>query len=144
MVLIIVASVIILDQVSKFLATSFLQLNTPLVLINNFFNLTLVYNRGAAFGLFQHQLLLFIAISILAIVIILFNLKNKANSLIFKLSLSLILGGAVGNLIDRIRFGYVVDFLDFRVWPVFNLADSFITIAAVLLFWELIFTKNVT
>lgn len=144
MTLIIVASVVVLDQLTKFLALNFLQLNTPFVLIKNFFNLTLVYNRGAAFGLFQHQLLAFIAISILAIVIILFNLKNKNNTLIFKLSLSLILGGAVGNLIDRVRFGYVIDFLDFRVWPVFNLADSFITIAAVLLFWEILFNKNVT
>lgn len=144
MVLTIVTSVIILDQITKYLAVSFLQLNTPLVLLKNFFNLTLVHNRGAAFGLFQNQLLMFVAISILAIAIILLSLRNKKNTLIFKISLSLILGGAIGNLIDRIRFGFVIDFLDFRVWPVFNLADSFITIAAVLLAWELLFNKNVT
>lgn len=143
MVLIVVASVIILDQITKYLALKFLQLNTPLVLLKNFFNLTLVHNRGAAFGLFENQLLMFVASSILAIVIILFSLRNKKNTLIFKLSLSLILGGAIGNLIDRIRFGFVIDFLDFRVWPVFNLADSFITVAAILLVWEILFDKNV-
>lgn len=81
-------------------------------------------------------------ISIFAIVLIFLNLKNKNNSFILKLSLSLILGGAIGNLIDRLRFGFVVDFLDFRVWPVFNLADSAITVAAFLLTWELFFKKN--
>jgi signal peptidase II len=144
MVLIIAASVIILDQITKYLAKSLLQLNTPLVLLKNFFNLTLVHNRGAAFGMFENQLLMFVAISILAIAIILFSLRNKKNTLIFKFSLSLILGGAIGNLIDRIRFGFVIDFLDFRIWPVFNLADSFITVAAILLAWELLFNKNVT
>jgi signal peptidase II len=142
MVFIIVTIVILLDQITKFLALRFLQLNTPVPLINNFLNLTLVHNRGAAFGFFQHQLLLFVLISFFAIGLILFNLKNKANSVILKLSLCLILGGAIGNLIDRLRFGFVVDFLDFRIWPVFNIADSVITIAALVLSWELLFKKN--
>jgi len=143
MIFIIAAGVILLDQATKFLAVSFLQLNTPVPLIKNFLNLTLVRNRGAAFGLFQDQLLLFVLISLFAIGLILYNLKNKTNSVIFKLSLSLILGGAVGNLIDRLRFGFVIDFLDLRVWPVFNIADSVITLAALALSWELIFNKNV-
>ncbi len=142
MALIIIASVIFLDQITKFLALRFLQLNTPVILIKNFLNLTLVHNRGAAFGLFQNQLFMFVLISIFAIALILHNLRNKKNSFIFKLSLSLILGGSTGNLIDRLRFGFVVDFLDLRIWPVFNLADSVITIAAVLLTWELLFKKN--
>lgn len=142
MIFIIVASVILLDQVTKFFALRFLQLNIPFPLIKNFFNLTLVHNRGAAFGFFQNQLLLFVLVSLLAIGMILYNLKNKTNSIILKLSLSLILGGAVGNLIDRLRFGFVIDFLDFRVWPVFNIADSVITLAALVLSWELLFNKN--
>ena len=142
MIFIIVTSVILLDQATKFLALKFLQLNTPVPLIKNFLNLTLVHNRGAAFGFFQNQLLMFVLISILAIAFIFYNLKNKKNSIIFQLSLSLILGGAIGNLIDRLRFGFVIDFLDLRVWPVFNLADSAITIAAFLLSWELLFKKN--
>ena len=144
MIFIIVTSVILLDQTTKFLALRFLQLNTPVPLIKNFLNLTLVHNRGAAFGLFQNQQFLFVLVSFFAIGLILYNLKNKTNSIILKLSLSLILGGCVGNLIDRLRFGFVVDFLDLRIWPVFNIADSVITIAAVLLIWELLFRKNVT
>jgi signal peptidase II len=142
MVFIIVFSVIFLDQLTKFLALRNLQLNYPVVLIKNFLNLTLVHNRGAAFGFFQNQLLMFVFISILVIAFIFHNLRNKKNSIIFKLSLSLILGGAIGNLIDRLRFGFVIDFLDLRVWPVFNLADSAISIAAFLLIWELFFKKN--
>jgi signal peptidase II len=142
MIFIIVLSVIVLDQSTKFLALNLLQLNTPVPLIKNFLNLTLVHNRGAAFGFFQNQLFLFVLVSIFAIGLILYNLKNKTNSLILKISLSLILGGAIGNLIDRLRFGFVVDFLDLRVWPVFNIADSVITIAAIILSWELLFNKN--
>jgi signal peptidase II len=142
MILIIVSSVIILDQFTKFLALRFLQLNIPVPLIKNFLNLTLVHNRGAAFGFLQHQLILFILVSFFAIGLILINLRNKTNPIIFQLALSLILGGAVGNLIDRIRFGFVIDFLDLRIWPVFNLADSVITIAALILTWELLFKKN--
>lgn len=143
MIFIIVTSVILLDQITKFLALRFLQLNTPVLLVKNFLNLTLVHNRGGAFGFFQNQWLLFVVVSFFAIGLILYNLK-KTNSIILKLSLSLILGGCVGNLIDRLRFGFVVDFLDLRVWPVFNLADSCITIAALFLTWELVFKKNVT
>ncbi len=142
MILIIVTSVIFLDQATKLFAVRNLQLNTPVVFIKNFLNLTLVHNRGAAFGTFQNQLFLFILISILAIALIFYNLRDKKNSIIFKLSLSLILGGAIGNLIDRLRFGFVIDFLDLRIWPVFNLADSVITIAAILLTWELLFKKD--
>ncbi|PIQ90806.1 MAG: signal peptidase II [Candidatus Omnitrophica bacterium CG11_big_fil_rev_8_21_14_0_20_41_12] len=142
MILVIISSVILLDQATKFLAIKFLQLNQPVVVFKNFLYLTLVHNRGAAFGMFQNQLLMFVLISIFAIVLIVYSLRDKRNSLIYRISLSLILGGAIGNLIDRARLGFVIDFLDFRVWPVFNLADSVITIAAVLLTWELLFKKN--
>jgi len=142
MIFIIVTSVILFDQLTKYLALRFLQLNNPVPLIKNFLNLTLVYNRGGAFGFFQNQLFLFVLVSFFAIGLIIYNLKNKTNSVILQLSLSLILGGAVGNLIDRLRFGFVVDFLDLRIWPVFNIADSVITIAALVLAWELLLNKN--
>ena len=144
MIFIIVTSVILLDQITKFIALKFLQLNTPFPLIKNFLNLTLVHNRGAAFGLFQNQLLLFVLISLFAIGLILYTLIDKTSSLISKIYLSLILWGSIGNLIDRMRFGFVIDFLDFRVWPVFNIADSVIVIAALFLTWELCFRKNAT
>lgn len=138
----IVISVLFLDQLSKFLAASFLQLNTPVVLIKNFLNLSLVHNRGAAFGILKNQLFMFVIISLVAIALILYHLKDKKKSILSSISLSLILGGAAGNLIDRLRFGFVIDFLDFRIWPVFNLADSAITIGVVLLSWELLCKKN--
>ena len=142
MSLIIVTGVLLLDQFTKFLAERFLQLNTPVILIKNFLNLSLVHNRGAAFGIFKDQLFMFVVIAVCAIGFIFFNLKNKRRSLLSSISLSLILAGAAGNLIDRLRFGFVIDFIDLRVWPVFNLADSAITIAACLLIWEAIFKKN--
>ncbi len=142
MILIIVSVVLFLDQLTKFLAVRFLQLNTPVALIKNFLYLTLVHNRGAAFGMFRNQLLIFVLISVFAIALIFYHLKNKKNSVLSGISLSLIAAGAIGNLIDRLRFGFVIDFLDLRVWPVFNLADSAITIAALLLSWELLFKKN--
>ncbi len=142
MILIIVSVVLFLDQFSKFLAVRFLQLNTPVALIKNFLYLTLVHNRGAAFGMFRNQLLIFVLISIFAIALIFYHLKNKKNSALSGIALSLILAGAIGNLIDRLRFGFVIDFLDLRVWPVFNLADSAITIAAFLLSWELLVSKK--
>jgi len=138
----IVISVIFLDQLTKFLAASFLQLNTPVILIKNFLNLSLVHNRGAAFGILKNQLFVFVTISLLAITLIIYHLKDKKKSLLSSISLSLILAGAAGNLIDRLRFGFVIDFLDFRVWPVFNLADSAITIGVILLSWELLWKKN--
>ena len=138
----IIISVLFLDQLTKFLAARSLQLNTPLVLIKNFLNLSLVHNRGAAFGILKNQLFVFVIISLLAIALILYHLKDKKKSRLSSISLSLILGGAVGNLIDRLRFGFVIDFLDFRVWPVFNIADSAITIGVILLSWELLCRKN--
>ncbi|MFA4854274.1 MAG: signal peptidase II [Candidatus Omnitrophota bacterium] len=142
MIPVIVISVLFLDQLTKFLATRFLQLNTPVILIKDFLNLSLVYNRGAAFGILKNQLLMFVLISIFAITLIFYYLKNKKRSFLSSIYLSLILAGCAGNLIDRLRFGFVIDFLDFRVWPVFNLADSAITIGAFLLSWELLFKKN--
>jgi signal peptidase II len=129
------------DQLTKFVFNNNLVLNSPYPVIKGFFYLTLVHNRGAAFGILKNQLLLFILSSIFAIILIYFNLKksrNKKKLSSSDLALGLILSGAIGNLIDRLFLGYVVDFLDFRVWPVFNVADSAITVGAVLLGWSLL------
>ena len=93
----------------------------------------MVRNSGVAFGLFQgYGLLVTLATLVLLVVLMRTTLRSSQGRLV-PLCMGLILGGAVGNLIDRVRFGGVVDFLDFRVWPVFNLADSCITIGAVLM-----------
>ncbi|MDD4899272.1 MAG: signal peptidase II [Candidatus Omnitrophica bacterium] len=140
----IVIAILFLDQASKFLFTKFLQLNHPVAVIKGVFYLTLVHNRGAAFGILKGKLFLFILASLIALVVIYLNLKDKGkdNPFLFKFALGLILAGGLGNLIDRIFFGYVIDFLDFRVWPVFNLADSAITVGAILLGWSICTRKS--
>jgi signal peptidase II len=130
-----------LDQLTKFILNNNLVLNSPNPVIKGFFYLTLVHNKGAAFGILKNQTLLFILSSIFAIILIYFNLKKsrKKNKLSLNdFALGLILSGAIGNLIDRLFLGYVIDFLDFRVWPVFNVADSAITAGAILLGWSLL------
>lgn len=101
---------------------------------------SLVRNTGAAFGLFRNQTLAFILISVFAIALAAYYLAKKKTG--YYLPFALILGGAVGNLIDRLRFGYVVDFIDLHWWPVFNVADSCITVGAVLLFFIVIRGKD--
>ena len=146
MIFIIISSVLFLDQLTKFIATRQLYLHESVAVIKGVLHLTLVYNRGAAFGIFKNQILLFIVTSLTAIVFIVLKLhKQHSRKLSCQtVSLCLILGGAVGNLIDRIFFGYVIDFIDLRVWPVFNVADSAITIGAVLLGISILKTNKVT
>lgn len=133
---------LLLDQLSKFLATLFFSLGEGLK-ITSFFNLYLVHNHGAAFSFLANaggwQKGFFIGVSSvvsLIILIWLFKLKARQQKLLC-LALSLLLGGAVGNLIDRILYGYVIDFLDFHWqqyhWPVFNFADVGISIGVFLL-----------
>lgn len=112
--------------------------------VTGFFNLVLAFNRGAAFSFLSDgpgwQRELFIVIGIAAAAIIVWLLWRQGEDKLFSLGLALILGGALGNLWDRITLGYVIDFLDFhaagRHWPAFNLADSAITVGAVLLIWD--------
>ena len=122
------------DQVSKFFISQNLDLNESVPVVRDIFHLTLVHNTGAAFGIFKNETLLFIAISFLAIILIVIFMRKKRDLFFPRdIALSLVLGGALGNLIDRLRFGYVVDFLDLRIWPVFNIADSAITIGTILM-----------
>ena len=133
-VFIISISVLALDQLTKNLISLYFLPGQSQPIIKNIFYLTLVHNKGIAFGLFRGKIVLFIFISVIIIglLITLFR-KIRKLSLLLKVSLALILAGALGNLIDRLVFGYVIDFLDFRIWPVFNVADSAITIGAGLL-----------
>ncbi|KPK98109.1 MAG: hypothetical protein AMJ95_05775 [Omnitrophica WOR_2 bacterium SM23_72] len=138
MIPIIIFTILSLDQLTKFLISKNLSIHESVPVIPRVFHLTLVENRGAAFGILKNQTLLFICTAILAVVLILSSLRENRQRRLYSFSLSLILSGALGNLIDRLRFGYVVDFLDFRVWPVFNIADSAITIGAVVLGWSIL------
>ena len=141
MTFITVIIILSIDQLSKFLAVKNLALNEPRPVIDGFFYLTLVYNRGAAFGILQNQIPFFIICSLLALALIFMNLRKVGRSGragLYDFSLSLILAGGLGNLIDRLFSGHVIDFLDFRVWPVFNLADSAITTGVILLGWAIL------
>lgn len=137
--ILLVAVTLLLDQGSKFLVSTNFYQGQSIPLIENVFHLTFVRNPGAAFGLLAYRTTFFIAITVLVTVIILvmyFKLPREKKLLRFALALQL--GGAFGNLIDRLRSGFVVDFLDFRVWPVFNFSDVAIVIGVVLLAYELL------
>jgi len=142
-----------LDLFSKYLVVANLHYGDKKELIEGFFYLTHVRNPGAAFGLFATapqdvRLVFFISISVVAIgIIISFFRKLAPGDRLSALALGFILGGALGNLIDRVRYGEVVDFLHFRLWqgyswPDFNLADSFIVVGVALLLLELLATEG--
>ena len=135
--LVTVAGVIGLDRFTKTFFTNLLAIGESLPIIPNVLDMTLVHNTGIAFGLFKDQGIVFIIIPVIACILLIFNIfyyqNNKDLSRIYIFGFALILGGAIGNLVDRIRFGYVIDFIDFHVWPVFNVADSAITVGAVII-----------
>lgn len=127
------AIVIGLDQLSKCLVRSNMTLGQSIP-EQGFFRLTYHTNTGGVFGLFANQtFLITIAAIIAAVVIVLYSRHKMAQSMLVKASLGLILGGSIGNLIDRVRLGAVTDFIDIGAWPIFNLADSAIDIGVVLL-----------
>lgn len=121
--------ILILDQVTKYIIIEKLPIGSSIEVIGGFFYITNVKNRGAAFGLFQDSISILTIISIVAIVlIIILKIMLKLNYAFYNVSLGFILGGALGNLIDRYFVGEVTDFINFTFWPVFNIADSFIII----------------
>jgi signal peptidase II len=134
--------IIILDQYTKVIANNSLSKIDTFPLIENVFHFTLVKNRGAAFGILQNQRWFFITITIaIVIAMMIYLLKYKPKHKLLLTSLSMIIGGAIGNLIDRIKLGYVIDFFDFRLinFAVFNVADSFVVVGTILLSYYLLF-----
>jgi len=134
--------VFILDQASKVLIKASLPPEGSVPVINDIFHLTLVFNRGAAFGIFKSQTFFFVAIGIVTVIMLIYFLPRIKGGITIRLGLALLMGGILGNLSDRLRFGHVVDFLDFRIWPVFNIADSAITIGALLVIFEILRKKR--
>ena len=134
-------AVLLLDQATKLIALAKLALHEPVALAP-FLNLTLVYNKGAAFGFLSSasgwQNLFFIGVALVAGAVILYLLRRLGdNDRLLAVALMLVLGGAIGNLLDRLLYGHVVDFIDVYYrgwhWPAFNVADSAITIGAILI-----------
>ncbi len=147
-----VFSIILLDQITKYYIDSYMSVGDSFPVVQGLFNITYVRNPGAAFGIFAGSPAVFrtvflIAVTSAAMVLILYYVwMNRERGPLMNLSLSLIFGGAVGNLIDRIRFGEVIDFLDFYIgphhWPAYNVADAAISTGAVFLLITLIWKKG--
>lgn len=134
-------AVMIVDRMTKAFFSSFLSFGESLPIIRNVVHMTLVHNTGIAFGFFKDQGIVFIIIPVIAVTLLIFNIyyyhqNNEVVNRGYIIAFSLILGGALGNLFDRIAYGYVIDFIDLRIWPVFNIADSAITIGAALIAWK--------
>lgn len=134
--------VLVLDYVTKEIVRNNLPLYTywaPFPAIENFFRFTHTTNTGVAFGLFQNANLLFaVFAAIVSIGIIYFNQKLQAGNVLLRIALGLQLGGAVGNLLDRVTQGSVTDFLDFGPWPVFNVADTAVVAGVILMGYVLL------
>lgn len=129
------AVLLILDQLTKYFAKKLIY-STPV--IKNFFYLTFVKNTGIGFGLFQNANPYLIWFSIIALGFIMYYHDKMPKKTFPKVMLLFIAAGILGNLIDRLAFGCVIDFIDFRIWPVFNIADSLITIGIIgLIFYSL-------
>jgi len=130
------ALIVLFDQATKFLADHFLRPIEQVPIIPNVFHLTYVQNTGIAFGMFQNYPSVWSIIISLSVVFLFIAARFFRNQpLSRKMAYGFILGGAVGNWIDRIRLHSVIDFFDFRVWPVFNIADSFITMGVIMFIW---------
>lgn len=135
-IIILILLFIVIDFVSKILVINLLESNT-LIIINNFLKFTYIKNMGAAFGILSGNIILLIIITLFFIYYIIKELKNNSDKKLSIISYALILSGAIGNLIDRVFRGYVVDFISFTIFrremAVFNVADSYITIGVILL-----------
>ncbi|MBQ7475481.1 MAG: signal peptidase II [Clostridia bacterium] len=138
------AFVVALDRLTKFFAAADLSRIETFPIIENVLHLTYVENRGAAFGMLSDKRWVFMILSSAALVAIaVYAVINRRGSLLTNVSLALIFGGGIGNMIDRIATGYVVDFIDFRLinFYVFNVADSFVCIGSALLILSLILSE---
>lgn len=141
---IIIPLILVLDIFTKYLSTFYFKL-AEIEVIKNILYFTYVENRGAAFGIMQNKQWFFILVTLVLIfAMVLYILKLKPQSKLLKITLSFIIGGGIGNLIDRIVKGYVVDFIDVRIinYPVFNIADCFVVMGAVLLCIYILFSKE--
>lgn len=147
LVVIILAVSIVLDQATKMWAIDVLKNNGSVKLIGNFLRFTYAENRGAAFSILQNQRVFFLIITIIMLMVLAYiYFKTKNITKLSKLSIGMIAGGAIGNFIDRLRFGYVVDFIDVRFgsiynFPIFNIADSFVVCGTILMIILILFNK---
>ena len=143
----IVIFTLFLDQVSKRIVVENIEIFANNLEISKYFNLVYVENRGVSFGMFsEHDKSFYFGILSMLVSAYIIYLLTKSNDLFESLGLSLILGGAVGNGVDRLYYGYVVDFIDLHLnnlhWPAFNFADTFITFGAIVFVFSIISNKK--
>ena len=143
----IVIFILLLDQVSKRIVVENIEIFANNLEISKYFNLVYVENRGVSFGMFsEHDKSFYFGILSMLVSAYIIYLLVKSNDLIESLGLSLILGGAIGNGVDRLYYGYVVDFIDLHLnnlhWPAFNFADTFITLGALVFVFSIILDKK--
>lgn len=141
---IIIVLLIGIDQLSKLWALGYLKDVGSIPIIQNVFHLTYVENRGAAFGMLQNNQWIFIIVAIIASGFGLYYLHTRKVNLLGKTGIILIISGALGNLIDRVRLGFVVDYFDFRIiWQyVFNIADVFVVVGTIILCIYILFFED--
>ena len=146
--IVVAAATLALDRWTKTLIQKHFDLNESISVIDGFFNITYVRNTGVAFGIFDplslpaKSVLLSVFTAFAAVVVITYSVRSSLRNRLLQFALALVLGGALGNLYDRLAYGYVVDFLEFYVrtyhWPSFNVADSAISIGVILLALEIL------
>lgn len=140
--ILIMVGIVLFDQITKLLVVANIPLRTSVEVIPNVFRFTYIQNDGAAFGMLDNARWVFMVFSSIAIVgVLAYLFIKKPQSKLLCISLAFIVGGGVGNMIDRVRLGYVIDFLDFCAFPklwmwTFNIADSFVVVGAgMLMLW---------
>lgn len=154
LIFLIIPFIVLIDQFAKFYIQKTMSLNETIPIIKDIFHITYIRNKGVAFGMLSSlpesfRIPFFVSIGIVFVVFVVFYFKNiLKQDFSVRLSFSLIISGAVGNLIDRIRFGEVIDFIELGInqkykWPVFNVADSAITVGVALLFLFLLKKKRI-
>lgn len=144
---IIFAASIVLDQLTKKWAVGFLKDGSSIKVIGDFLRFTYAENRGAAFSILQDQRVFFIITTVVMLAVMAYiYFKTKNITKLSKLSIAMIAGGAIGNFLDRLRLGYVVDFIDVRFgsfynFPIFNIADSFVVCGTILMIILILFNR---
>ena len=142
-IVVLIFAVTIFDYTTKYHITQTMNEGMSIPVINGFFHITYVLNAGAAFGILENQRTFFILVALVMLALFMYYFKTiMREPLLAQVAVGLLAAGALGNLIDRARIGKVIDFLDFRIWPVFNVADIAICVGAGVILWETLTRKE--
>ena len=143
--IIIMLAVVLIDRITKLIVINNMAENSSIPIIDNVLHLTYILNPGAAFGMLEHNRTFFIGLTvfILVLAVVLWS-RVRQEAPMVQYGMALFLGGAIGNVIDRIKTGLVIDFIDFRIWPIFNVADMAICLGVGLIIWSVLTEEKKT